>query len=72
MNFYLLLAIFSCLHDKLLFKREKPTDFSLLVILMGLALDELYRLLDKRMHVHIIIDERYDLAVFGKDLLDLP
>ena len=34
--------------------------------------NELYRLLDKRMHVPVVIDERNDLAVLCKDLLDLP
>ena len=31
-----------------------------------------YRLLDKRMHVAVVIDERNDLAIVSKDLLDLP
>ena len=31
-----------------------------------------YRSFDKRMHISVIFDERNDLAVLCKDLLDLP
>ena len=34
--------------------------------------DKLYRLLDKRMHITVIIDERHHLAVMSEDLLDAP
>ena len=34
--------------------------------------DEFHRLLDERMHVAVILDERNDLAVACEDLLDSP
>ena len=34
--------------------------------------DELDGLLDERVHVAVVIDERYYLAVAGEDLLDRP
>ena len=34
--------------------------------------DELHRLLDERMHVAVVIDERNDLTVAGEDLLYAP
>ena len=34
--------------------------------------DKLYRLLDKRMHISVIVNERNDLSIFRKDLLDTP
>ena len=33
---------------------------------------EFHRLLDERMHVPVIIDERHHLTILCKDLLDLP
>ena len=38
----------------------------------SLLADELDRLLDERVHVAVVVDERYNLAVAGEDLLDSP
>ena len=42
------------------------------IMLPFILSDELHRLLDKRMHITVIVYERNDLAVFRKDLLDGP
>ena len=40
-------------------------------ILMQLS-DELHRLLDQRMHISVVIDERHNLAITCENLLDRP
>ena len=42
------------------------------IMLPFILSDEFHRLLDERMHVTVILDERNDLAVACEDLLDSP